>query len=96
MENEPSEIRDRAAQKMHPSVLGATGGSQVDNPQEDLEITVFSTCSIYCIKYILWKQLKVPIQNQVLSSENTNTLPNHIELRHAFRFESADVGVEGD
>ena len=61
MENESPRGRAQSNQKLMPAVLGATGGSQNENPQDDIEINVFSTCSIYCIKYILWKKLKVPI-----------------------------------
>ena len=88
MENESPGVRGQSDQKM-PSVLGATGGSQNENPHEDLEINVFSTCSIYCIKYIIWKQLKVPIQNQVLTSEKSNTFPNYAELRDILQLQDS-------
>ena len=40
------------------------GGSMTQNPlAEDVELEVYTTCSIYCIKYALWRRLHVPIQN---------------------------------
>jgi hypothetical protein len=34
------------------------GGSQTQNPlAEDIELEVYTTCSIYCIKYVLWRRL---------------------------------------
>ena len=33
------------------------GGSQTENPMnEDIELEVYSTCSVYCIKYVLWRR----------------------------------------
>jgi len=37
------------------------GGSQTDPNAEDVELEVFSTTSIYCIKYMLWRRLQVQI-----------------------------------
>ena len=44
------------------------GGSMTNNPlAEDIELEVYATCSIYCIKYILWRRFQVPIQNMLLA-----------------------------
>lgn len=54
-ENGPSDDNNR--EKLV-AVPGAdVGGSATNNPlAEDIEIEVFSTCSIYCVKYILWRR----------------------------------------
>ena len=56
--------QDHEESKNVANEIGATGGSQTFNHQEeDFEIKSFMTCSIYCIKYMLWRKLQVPIQN---------------------------------
>lgn len=38
------------------------GGSATHNPSaEDIELEVYTTCSIYCVKYILWRRFQTPI-----------------------------------
>lgn len=60
------------------------GGSQTDPRAEDVELEVFSTTSIYCVKYLLWRRLQVQILNMslALSDASENDLSNWLELRH--------------
>ena len=68
--------------------IGATGGSNTFNQQEEeFEIKSFMTCSVYCIKYQLWRKLQVPIQNQILTFKGAQ-LSNPVELRNAFGVET--------
>jgi len=65
------------------------GGSQTQNPlAEDVELEVFTTCSIYCIKYALWRRLQVPIQNLSLTLPGSSDLDllNHLEVRHIMNY----------
>ena len=45
---------------------------------------VFTTTSIYCVKYALWRRLHVPIQNLqlALTGRGDLDLPNFVEIRH--------------
>ena len=53
-ENNPGEDK-REQNNMNNS--SDVGGSQTKNPlAEDIEIEVYATYSIYCIKYILWRR----------------------------------------
>ena len=66
------------------------GGSQTQNPlAEDVELEVFTTCSIYCIKYALWRRLQIPIQNLSLSMPGSGKLDllNHLELRQIMNYQ---------
>ena len=84
LENGSSDIRGAQA-GINPHDIGATGGSTVVNPyHEDLELKVFMNCTIHCIKFILSKKLNLPLTSLILSAENSNILPNHLELRHYF------------
>jgi hypothetical protein len=45
-----------------------------------VELKVFETCSIYCLKYLLWRKTQVPIQDQVLYYDS-KALDNPYEVR---------------
>lgn len=59
------------------------GGSQTNPHAEDVELEVFTTTSIYCVKYSLWRKLQVPIQNMslALAAESDVDLLNWLEIR---------------
>lgn len=66
------------------------GGSQTQNPlAEDMELEVFTTSSIYCIKYALWRRLHVPIQNLSLALPGRvdMDLHNFLEIRQIINYE---------
>lgn len=64
------------------------GGSATQNPlAEDIELEVFATCSVYCIKYILWKRFQTPIQNiRLIIPQVDNDLSNSIEVGQFFNY----------
>ena len=72
MQEGPNEC-NRAQNNVKITGKSDVGGSQTQNPlAEDVELEVFTTCSIYCIKYALWRRLQVPIQNLSLTLPGAN------------------------
>lgn len=75
------------------------GGSQTQNPlAEDDELEVFTNTSIHCIKYELWRRLKVPIQNMTLAlpDQSNVELQNWFEIRHIINFEDPEKDSVAD
>mmetsp|Transcript_26025 Transcript_26025/g.32469 ORF Transcript_26025/g.32469 Transcript_26025/m.32469 type:complete len:204 (+) Transcript_26025:244-855(+) len=80
-ENGPTENNRSNGMKGHGNA--DVGGSQTDPHAEDVELEVFSTTTIYCLKFLLWRKLQVPIQNLslALSSQSDIELANWHELK---------------
>ena len=50
---------------------------------------MFTTTSVYCVKYLLWRKLHVPIQNLslALASQNDADLADWLEIRRIINLE---------
>ena len=73
------------------------GGSQTQNPlAEDVELEVFTNCSIYCIKYVLWRRIQMPIQNMMLTlpGQSEPDLDNNIEIRHILNYKEPEINLQ--
>lgn len=47
-------------------IMGATGGSttlydEVEDSLDVFNLVTFQTCSIYCLKYLIWRKIQIPI-----------------------------------
>ena len=53
---------------------------------------VFTTTSIFCVKYALWRRLQVPIQNLqlALTGHGGIDLPNFVEIRHLINYQEPE------
>lgn len=59
-ENGPTD-NNRSTQNVKEPGNADVGGSQTNPHAEDVELEIFSTTTIYCIKFLLWRRLQVPI-----------------------------------
>ena len=66
-----------------PLQIDTSGGSAPlsATPNDELDIKTYPSCSVYCLKYLISKQLQTAIQDLVLTFQG-QTLENSMNLQH--------------